>query len=116
MVMQLLRRAGYDADALPIGSVSTMLERAEQLHPDVFCISALPPFAAAHAKSLCKQLRRRCPDGKILLGLWEFPGGVVRAQERIGSTCVDMIGTSLAQIVRLIGGGTNLQQTESPSP
>jgi len=103
MAMQLLRRAGYNASALPIASVSTMLEKAEQLHPDVICISALPPFAAVQAKSLCKQLRRRCRDTKIFLGLWEYPGGVPKAQERVGLGCADMIGTSLSQMVLLIG-------------
>jgi predicted PurR-regulated permease PerM len=108
MVMQLLRRAGYDAEALPIAAVSTMLEQLEQLHPDVVCVSALPPFAAMQAKSLCKRLRQRCPKVKILLGLWEFPGGVAKAQERIGLSCVDLIGTSLAQIVSLMGEGNLL--------
>jgi predicted PurR-regulated permease PerM len=103
MAMQLLRRAGHNASALPIASVSTMLEQAEQLHPDVICISALPPFAAVQAKSLCKQLRRRCRDTKIFLGLWEYPGGVPKAQERVGLGCADMIGTSLSQMVLLIG-------------
>jgi predicted PurR-regulated permease PerM len=103
MVMQLLRRAGYHAEALSIATVSTMLEQAEQLHAEIFCVSALPPFAAAQAKSLCKQLRQRCPNVKIVLGLWEFPGGVAKAQERVGVGCADMIGTSLAQVVTLIG-------------
>ena len=93
MVMQLLRRAGYNADALPISAVSTMLEQLEPLHPDVICVSALPPFAAMQAKSLCKRLRQRCPKVKIVLGLWEFPGGVARAQERVGLDCADMIGS-----------------------
>ncbi len=79
-----------------------MLDRVEQLRADVVCVSALPPFATAQAKSLCKQLRQRFPDAKIVLGLWEFPGGVARAQERVGLGCADMIGTSLAQIVSLM--------------
>jgi hypothetical protein len=103
--MQLLRHARYDADALPIAAVSTMLEQLEQLHPDVICVSALPPFAAMQAKSLCKCLRQRCPEAKIVLGLWEFPGGAAKAQERVGLSCADMIGTSLAQIVSLIREG-----------
>jgi hypothetical protein len=102
MVKQLLRRAGYDAYALPIAAVSTMLEQAEDLHPEVICVSALPPFAAVQAKSLCKHLRHRCPGVKIVLGLWEFPGGVAKAQERVGVSCADMIGTSVAQIVALM--------------
>ena len=84
MAMQLLRRAGHNASALPIASVSTMLEQAEQLHPDVICISALPPFAAVQAKSLCKQLRRRCRDTKIFLGLWEYPDRVTALRSLFG--------------------------------
>ena len=99
MAMQLLRLAGHNANALPIASVSTMLEKAEQLHPDVICISALPPFAAVQAKYLCKQLRRRCRDTKIFLGLWKYPGGAPKAQERVGPGCADMIGTSLSEMV-----------------
>jgi methanogenic corrinoid protein MtbC1 len=105
MVMQLLRRAGRNAQALPIGAVSTILDQVEALHPRVICVSALPPVAAVQAKSLCKQLRQRCPDAKIILGLWEFPGGVAKAQQRVGLNCADMIGTSIAQVVSLIGTG-----------
>jgi hypothetical protein len=92
---------------VPIGAVSTMLDKVEELHPQVVCVSALPPLAAVQAKSLCKQLRQRCPDVKIILGLWEFPGGVAKAQQRVGPKCADMIGTSLAQVVSLIRAGTN---------
>jgi hypothetical protein len=106
MVTQLLRRAGHDAHTLPVGPVPTMLEQVEELHADVICVSALPPFAAGQAKSVCKQLRQRCPKVKIVLGLWEFQGGVAKAQERVGLRCADMIGTSLAQVVCLIGEAT----------
>jgi predicted PurR-regulated permease PerM len=102
MVMQLLRRAGLRAETLPIGGVSTMLEEVDKVHPQIICVSALPPLAAVQAKSLCKQLRQLCPDAKIILGLWGFPGGVDKAQLRVGLNCADMIGTSLAQVVSLI--------------
>jgi predicted PurR-regulated permease PerM len=107
MATQLLRRAGHDAHTLPIGPVSAMLEQVERLHGDVICVSALPPFAAGQAKSLCRQLRQHCPKVKIVLGLWEFPGGVAKAQERVGLSCADMIGISLVQIVSLIGNLTS---------
>jgi methylmalonyl-CoA mutase cobalamin-binding subunit len=112
MVMQLLRRAGCNADALPMTAISTMFEQLEQLHPDVICVSALPPFAAGRAKALCRQLRQRHPKAKIVLGLWEFPGGVTKAQERVGVGCADMIGTSLAQIVSLLGEGNAVASSE----
>jgi predicted PurR-regulated permease PerM len=105
MLTQLLRRAGHDAHALTLGPVSTMLEQVEQLHAQVICVSALPPFAAGQARSVCKQLRQRYPNVKIVLGLWEFQGGVAKAQERVGLSCADLIGTSLAQIVSVMGEG-----------
>jgi hypothetical protein len=102
MVSKLLQRAGQDAWAVPIGSVSTMLDRVEQLEAHIVCVSALPPFAAGQARSLCRQLRRRLPNVTIVLGLWDFPGGVAKAQERVGVGCADMVGTALAQIVSVI--------------
>lgn len=105
MVVQLLCRAGCNAEALSIAAVSTMLERIEQLRPSIICISALPPFAAVQAKSLCKRIRQQYPAMKIVLGLWEFPGGVAKAQERVGAACADLVGTSLAQIVPLMSEG-----------
>lgn len=102
MVMQLLRRAGHDAHSLPIGPVSTMIEEVRQFRAGVVCVSALPPFAAGQARSLCKKLRQTYPAVKIVLGLWEFPGGLTKAQERVGLGCADMIGTSAAQVVSLM--------------
>jgi predicted PurR-regulated permease PerM len=112
MVMQLLRRAGCNADALPVAAISKMFEQLEQLQPDVICVSALPPYAAGRAKALCRQLRQRHPKAKIVLGLWEFPGGVTKAQERVGLGCADIIGTSLAQIVSLLEEGNAVASPE----
>jgi hypothetical protein len=110
--MQLLRRAGCNADALPVAAISKMFEQLEQLQPDVICVSALPPYAAGRAKALCRQLRQRHPKAKIVLGLWEFPGGVTKAQERVGLGCADIIGTSLAQIVSLLEEGNAVASPE----
>jgi len=112
MAMQLLRRAGCNADALPVSPISTMFEQLEQLQPAVICVSALPPFAAGRARALCRQLRQRHPKAKIVLGLWEFPGGVAKAQERVGVGCADIIGTSLAQIVSLLEKGNAVASPE----
>ncbi len=69
MVTQLLRRAGHDAHSLPIGAVSTMMEQLDSFQADVVCVSALPPFAAGQAKSLCKQLRQTISESENCLGL-----------------------------------------------
>jgi hypothetical protein len=43
--------------------------------------------------------------GKYSLGLWEFPGGVAKLQERGSFTRADMIGTSLSQVVSVMAAG-----------
>jgi predicted PurR-regulated permease PerM len=101
MAAQLLRHAGHAAHAVPLGPVSKMLEQIAELHADVVYVSALPPFAMGRARSLCKQLRQQNPNVKIVLGLWGFPGGIAKAQERMGGIWVDVIETSLEQLVTL---------------
>lgn len=108
MLLQLLRRAGHDVHALPIGPIPNMLEELEQLHADTVCVSALPPFAVGQAKSLCKQIRNRCPTATIALGLWGFQGGIPKARLRVGLSYADVIGTSLEEVVSLLGADTVL--------
>jgi len=115
MAAQLLQRAGHEAEALPIGPVASMLKQIEVSRPAVVCVSALPPFAASHARSLCKQIRQCLPDATIVLGLWQYPGGTAKAQERLRNHSADLVGTSLAQIVALIGESqTGQSKTADP--
>ncbi len=102
MLTQLLQFAGRQCQCLPRSSLATMLEQVENLRAGAVCVSALPPFAAGHARSVCKQLRKRFPQLRIIVGLWGFPGGVAKAQERIGVTSADKIGTSLVEVVSIL--------------
>jgi hypothetical protein len=46
-------------------------EMLEVLQPganDVICISAVPPFAFSHAKTLSRQLRGSFPQTKLVVG------------------------------------------------
>jgi len=74
-----------------------MLEQVAKGGFRIACVSALPPFAVGQSRSLCKRLRARFPELKIMLGLWKFPGGVSKAQARVGASCADGIATSLSE-------------------
>jgi hypothetical protein len=102
MLAQVLRAAGHQAHALELGPVSTMLKELERISGEVICVSALPPFATGQARSLCKQLRQRCPKVKLILGLWAFAGGAEKAQEKMGLNCADAVATSLAEAVAFV--------------
>lgn len=108
MVTQMLQREGHNASALSLGPLSRVLDQVGDLHADVVCISALPPTAAGQARIVCKHLRQRHPQLKIVLALWNFPGGGVKAQERIGSSCGDLVGTTLTEVISQMGVAVSL--------
>jgi predicted PurR-regulated permease PerM len=99
MLVQLLKRLGADVRIIPVPMRANFVNDVTSQSGEVAIVSALPPFAAGHAKSLCKRLRRWRPDMKIVLGLWSFEGGIAKAQERIGPGCADMVATSLEQAI-----------------
>jgi hypothetical protein len=99
MVAQLLRRLGSDVRVQRFAARNSDLTDVETHAFDVAIVSALPPFAAGHARSLCKRLRQRQPELKIMLGLWSFEGGIDKAEDRIGSGCADIVATSLEEAI-----------------
>ena len=97
MLSQILRQAGYGATYLAIGTVDDMLEQVEKGGFRIAFVSALPPFAVGQARSLCKRLRARFPELVIVIGLWEFAGGVLKAQERVGANCATLSRRHLSE-------------------
>ncbi len=67
-----------------MAAASELVDYVEQRKADVICISAAPPAAVAHARRLRMRLRRRFPKLKLLVGLWNAPGDLNEAKERIG--------------------------------
>jgi hypothetical protein len=64
--------------------VAAAIEQIEQCKPDVICISATPPAATIHARSVVRRLRRQFPEMPLVVGLWNAPGDLDKAKERIG--------------------------------
>ena len=120
MLAQLLRQAGYRrACSLAIGTVEDMLRQVGEAAFRIVCISALPPFAVGQARSLCKRLRARYPDVAVMVGLWNFTGGVIKAQERIGPSCTNAVSTALPEALLQIRRLAHLEasgQTGAQSP
>lgn len=97
MLTQLLRRSGYSAEAISLGPMEEMLDRVTQAEPDVLFVSALPPFAAAHARSICRRVRQRFPGLKIAVGFWNSGPEFEKLKQRLGPDCSDHVMTTLAQ-------------------
>jgi predicted PurR-regulated permease PerM len=99
MLAQLLERAGYQAQAIPIGTTAEMLAQVKEAAPDIVCISALPPFALLHARDLYKRVRANVPNARIIVGLWKFSGDPIKAAARFNIVGDDKLAITLAQAV-----------------
>jgi predicted PurR-regulated permease PerM len=103
MLAQLLERAGYLAQAIPIGTTAEMLAQLKEARADIVCISALPPFALLHARDLYKRLRVHAPQAKVIVGLWKFGGDPIKAAARLNISGSDKLSITLAQTVLQAG-------------
>jgi predicted PurR-regulated permease PerM len=99
MCEQLLKRLGCSVRCLPMEDTATVAVEADRDGPHVAVISALPPFGVGQSRSLCKLLRQRYPQLKVILGLWAFKGGIAKARERVRTDCVDLVATSFQQAI-----------------
>ena len=109
MLMQLLQQAGYAAQCIGIGSSAEMLEQMSQEKPAVVCISALPPFAVAHARTLYRKVREYSPNLQIVLGLWGFSGDATKIASRMGMRSSAKVCATLSQVVGQIRSGAEIQ-------
>jgi predicted PurR-regulated permease PerM len=103
MLAQLLERAGYQAQAIPIATTAEMIAQAKEAAPDIVCISALPPFALLHARDLYKRVRSNVPNAKLIVGLWKFSGDPIKAAARFNIVGDDKLAITLAQTILQVG-------------
>jgi predicted PurR-regulated permease PerM len=121
MLAQLLELAGRSAVSLPLDpSLQHLTASVEPNRTDVFCISALPPFAFAHARSVSRLLQVRFPRTRIVIGVWGFTGDTERALQRFQPKRPDKLLTSLQEAVAFFAGpaptpvGQSLELTATP--
>jgi hypothetical protein len=117
LLAQVLEQKGYAALSFPRSS--STLEMIKLLDPgpdDVICISALPPYAFAPARAMCKQFRGRFPGIKLFVGVWGFKGDAEKAKARFERTQPDRLVTSLAQAMEQIEGLVPPRLPASPPP
>jgi predicted PurR-regulated permease PerM/methanogenic corrinoid protein MtbC1 len=94
MLAQLVEMLGCRVTLIPVGEpVSAVIDLIEQCKPDVICISATPPTAATHARSVVRRLRRQFPGIPLVVGLWNVQGDLDKAKDRIGGKSTRVVAT-----------------------
>jgi predicted PurR-regulated permease PerM len=105
MLAQLWEQEGCAAISFLLGtSPVEMLTLLDPGEDDVICISALPPYAFAPARTMCKQIRGRFPKIKLVVCVWGFKGDAERAKARFERNQPDRLLTSLPQALEQIKG------------
>jgi hypothetical protein len=100
MLSQILEHKGFATPSFPLGS--SLLECLASMGSspgDVVCISALPPYAFAPARAMCKQMREALPKLKVEVCVWGFSGDTKKAMARFERTQPDRLSTSIAEAV-----------------
>jgi predicted PurR-regulated permease PerM len=85
--------------------VSEVVTQVEEDRPSIVCVAGLPPGGVAHTRLLCKRLRSRFPQLKIVVARWGQQSSVQATREQLLAAGADQFGTSLeetsAQLVQL---------------
>jgi hypothetical protein len=76
---------------------SEVVAMVETSRPAVICLSSLPPAGLAQTRYLCKRLRARYPDVKILVGRWGHRDGGAEHWDVPLSAGADHVSTSLLE-------------------
>ncbi len=102
MLALLLEHSGCNVVTMMPDPTLQQVAFVQPAADDVFCISALPPFAFARARTLSRQLRMRFPGIRIVVGVWGFAGETAGAMERFQTPRPDKLVTSLADAIQAV--------------
>src|SRR5262249_40224450 len=97
--------------------VSEVLQVVEQCRPAVVCIAALPSGGLARTRHLCKRLKGRFPQQKIIVGRWG--AGQLDCGDHWATVGADYVATTLAESMRQLDELAQFlrpAQTDRPVP
>ena len=95
---KILDARRYETDVISADMLAAeMVSLVEQKQPRLVCIGTIAPGGLAHARYLCKRLRARCPEVKILVGRWGFTGSRENTQASLTKAGADRIANTLVE-------------------
>ena len=102
LLSESLQRAGLHSRSLPTGPIPDMMQAIADVDPDLVCVSALPPFAIDHTRSLYEKLRLKFPDLNIFICLWHYGGDVEKAHRRLKIIDGHPVHVSLPAVIQSV--------------
>jgi hypothetical protein len=99
LLFQLLQRSGFNTQILPLGPTSDVWSAVADMNPGIVCISALPPFALDHTRTLYQKLRSETQKLDIVICLWNLEGDLEKAARRLKMTDGHCLQVSLNGVI-----------------
>jgi len=93
--------------------VSEIVAAVSDRQPAVVLLAALPPSGLARTRLLCKRLRSRHADLKIIVGRWGESSGDGISHEELLTLGADYVGTSMEQSLSQMNQLTQFLRPES---
>jgi hypothetical protein len=98
MLRQLLDPVKWVVEVAAVETLAVdLVGKVADQAPALVCIGALPPGGLAHARYLCKKLRARFPEVKILVGRWGLTGSVEANQEQLHDAGADLTAITMLE-------------------
>jgi predicted PurR-regulated permease PerM len=96
MLRQILDPARWQMEVLSEDMLAAeLVTLAGEKEPPVVCIGALPPGGLAHSRYLCKRLRARLPEARIVVGRWGLNDNVEQNRQQLQDAGADQMDTTL---------------------
>jgi len=96
----LLAAQGKRSQVLPVAATAEILAQVRQLNPKLVCISALPPFAMNHTRSLYAALQRQSAQVPIIVCLWRYEGDPQKVVTHLRLSQKDSVFSTLSEVLR----------------
>ena len=98
MLKQALDPSRWDVEVVPVTLLAgELISFIEEKQPAAICIGSLPPGGLAHARYLCKRLRGRFPELKILVGRWAAASASGNEPDALRDAGADKIDVMLVE-------------------
>jgi predicted PurR-regulated permease PerM len=96
LLQHLLRPLGFEVQIVSARSLEERIAAlVDQSGAAVVCIAALPPSGLARARNLCRQIRGKVPQVKVLVGRWGQKEDLDRIRDSLRAAGADEVGATL---------------------
>lgn len=98
MLGKLLDKEKWNYNLAPANALSSeILEQLKQPKVDVLCLGMLQPGSTVHLRHLCKKMRMKFPEVKILVGIWGLEKINEEKAQALCDSGADWVGNTLQE-------------------